>query len=318
MLGRLVNESLKQRNASYPWGDTLSLFSNTDLGICNLECAISNRGEPWTVTPKEFHFRSDPKNVRVLSEAGINLVSLAHNHVLDFGIDALEDTLKVLDKSSIKHAGAGLGFAEAKRPAVLNIFGERVGMIAFTDNQPEWESSKHRPGIFYVPIDLNDVRTKKLLDLIEITKREVDLLVVSAHWGPNWGYEPPAEHVPFAHAMMDAGADIVFGHSGHVFRGIEIYNQRLILYCAGNFIDDYAVDRIERNDQSCVYVVDIPHGKINRLSIYPTMTENFRARFARDYERLEITDKMKELSAKYGTGFKSNATLACLELRVRH
>lgn len=230
MLGRLVNETLRGRTPDYPWGDTRSIMQDADFRLCNLECAISDRGEPWEVTPKEFHFRSDPKNVAVLHAARVNAVALANNHVLDYGYDALIDTLELLDEGRVRHAGAGRNKDEAEQPAIASIQGMKVGVIAFTDNQPEWEARDGVGGILYVPVDLQEPRAQRLLKIVGQTKTKVDILIISAHWGPNWGYEPPAEHVPFAHAMIDAGADIVFGHSGHVFRGVELYKGRVILY----------------------------------------------------------------------------------------
>ena len=99
----------------------------------------------------------------------------------------------------------------------------------------------------------------------------VDLLIVSAHWGSNWGYRPLREHILFGHALIEAGADIISGHSSHVFRGIEFYNGRPIIYSAGNFIDDYAIDRIERNDQSFIFVIEVADRKPKVMRLYPTL-----------------------------------------------
>src|SRR5205807_8814217 len=133
--------------------------------------------------------------------------------------------------------------------------GIKLEFIAFTDNEPAWEATLSHPGVLYVPILLEDRRTEKLLTMVSKTKDVVDFLIVSAHWGPNWGYTPPAEHIPFAHALIDEGTDVIFGHSGHVIRGIEIYKDKPIMYCTGDFIDDYAVDESERNDRSFIFIL---------------------------------------------------------------
>jgi poly-gamma-glutamate capsule biosynthesis protein CapA/YwtB (metallophosphatase superfamily) len=158
-----------------------------------------------------------------------------------------------------------------------------------------------KPGIFYVPIDLNDTRAKKLLEIIRKRKEETDFLIVSAHWGPNWGYRPRAEHPPFARALVEAGADAIFGYSGHVFRGIELYQGKPIIYCAGGFIDDYAVDEVERNDQSCMFVLEIDGSQVQRLLLYPTVIRDFQARLARPGEAEAIAAKMQRLCAEYTT-----------------
>jgi poly-gamma-glutamate capsule biosynthesis protein CapA/YwtB (metallophosphatase superfamily) len=157
------------------------------------------------------------------------------------------EMIKILDKTGIHHSGAGANFEEASRPALFKVNGIKMGMIAFTDNEPDWEGAAQKPGVFYAPIDIHDDRAKRLFEVVRQTKKEVNLLIVSAHWGPNWGYRPRSNHIPFGHRLIDEGADIVFGHSCHVFQGIEIYKDRPILHSTGDFIDDYSVDEIERN-----------------------------------------------------------------------
>jgi poly-gamma-glutamate capsule biosynthesis protein CapA/YwtB (metallophosphatase superfamily) len=317
MLGRLVNKALKERPPEYPWGNTLPLLRGADFRLCNLECTISDDGQPWSSFPKEFHFRSDAKNVGVLLAAKVDAVSLANNHALDYGYDALLDMLEILDRAGIAHAGAGPTLKDAERAAALEILGTKIGIIAFTDNEPGWEATPERPGTFYVPIDLEDERAKHLLELVEETKKRVDLLIVSAHWGTNWGYEPPPRHVPFAHAVVDAGADVVFGHSAHVFRGVEVYRSRPIIYSAGDFVDDYAVDQVERNDESFVFVLETGGPGVLDLSLYPARIESCQTSLAVGLAGRAIGEKMRRLCAGFGTpskwGIKGH-----LDVRIGH
>lgn len=316
MLGRLVNQILKHKPPEYPWGDTLSIFYNADWRVCNLECVISSRGTPWVATPKAFHFRSDSKNVAVLKAAKIDAVSLANNHILDFEYEALFDTLHILKGAGIMHTGAGSNSKEARRQAIAEIQGAKIALIAFTDNEPGWEAATDRPGLFYVPIDPADEHAQNLFDIIRDVRGQADLVVVSAHWGPNWGYEPPEEHISFAHALIDSGADIIFGHSGHVCRGIEIYKGRPILYCTGDFIDDYAVDEIERNDQSFIFVVERDKERITRVLLYPTIIKNFQARRAIGREQKEIIERMQSLCSKFYTNSSWSEEKARLEIEI--
>ncbi|GAP54249.1 uncharacterized protein Rv0574c/MT0602 [Arthrobacter sp. Hiyo6] len=211
MLGRLVNEHLRKAPAAYPWGDTLPVLRAADLRFANLECVLADGGQPQP--RKVFHFRSDLKNVETLKAAGIDVVSLANNHVLDFGVDAFRETPDVLDLAGILHAGAGLNLETARHPAIMTAGSTTVGFLAFTDNQPDWEAAPHHPGVYYVPVDAVDRRTSGLLELVRHTKAMVDILVVSAHWGPNWGAEVPPAHQALGRALVEAGADVVFGHS---------------------------------------------------------------------------------------------------------
>jgi poly-gamma-glutamate capsule biosynthesis protein CapA/YwtB (metallophosphatase superfamily) len=301
MLGRLVNQALKTRDAGYVWGDTLPLLSAADLRACNLECVLSSRGRPWSVPPKVFHFRSDAKNVAVLSTAGIDIVSLANNHVLDYEYEALLDMLEILERSGINYCGAGRNREEARRPARVERQGIRVAMVAATDNEPGWEAAPGRPGTFYVPTGLRDRRVTELQQAVSRLAQDSGFVIVSLHWGPNWGYEPPQEHVELGRALIEAGADAVFGHSPHVFRGIEFYRRKPILYSAGDFIDDYAVDEVERNDESFVFAIEAQAHEVGEISLYPTVISRFQARRADPRTAAAIAAKMQALCEKLGT-----------------
>lgn len=315
MLGRGVNEMLPHTAVRYPWGNTLRILREADFRLCNLECAISDRGEPWP--EKVFHFRTDSANVAVLGAAHFNAVSLANNHALDFGYEALSDTLTILDAAGIAHAGAGMNLSDAFEPAIVKVGGAKIGLVAFTDNEPRWEAGAARPGIAYVPVDFEEERAEHLFQTIAEAKRRCDILTVAAHWGPNWGYEPPPRQIPFAHRMVEMGADIIFGHSGHVFRAVETYRGRPILYCTGNFVDDYAVDEQERNDESFIFLVDRGSTGIQRLRLYPTVIEQCRVLLAEGDRASEIAYKMTRLCQKMGTQALWHAHERFLEIPLR-
>jgi poly-gamma-glutamate synthesis protein (capsule biosynthesis protein) len=316
MLGRLVNEALRHESPVYPWGDTLPLLRGADVRLCNLECALSDRGAPWTATPKMFHFRSDAANAAVLRAARIDAVALANNHALDYGYEALADTLALLDAAAIGHAGAGRTLEEAARPTTIGAPAGRIGLLAFTDNEPAWAATPERPGVLYVPVDRGDPRARDLLGHVRRAREVVDLLVVSAHWGPNWGYDPPPEHAPFARALIDAGADVVFGHSAHVVRGVEAYRGRPILYGAGDYVDDYAVDRVERNDESCVFELETEGAQSRRLRLYPSVIADLQARLARGERAEGIAHSLRDLCAGLGTAAEWDAAAGCLEVAL--
>ena len=315
MLGRLVDEVLRDRPPVSAWGDTLPLFAAANLRIVNLECAVSDIEDPTAWPDKPFHFRSRERNVAALLAAGIDIVSVANNHALDAGEDALIRTLDVLDAAGIAHAGAGRTLDEARAPAIRSACGRSVGVVACTDNEPDWAAGPRRPGVFHVNVGAGDPEWDDLLDAVRRAREVVDLLVVSAHWGPNWGDTPLPAHIRLAHVLVDAGVDIVFGHSGHVVRGVESYRGRPILYCAGDFIDDYAVDPVERNDRSAVFVVDAGPGGIADVRIHPTVIRDFGAWMATRAERDQILGRLARLSARLGTGATTDAEHATLTLR---
>jgi poly-gamma-glutamate capsule biosynthesis protein CapA/YwtB (metallophosphatase superfamily) len=312
MLGRLVNDRLKDAPADYPWGDTLPVLRRADVRIANLECVLAAGGEPEP--GKVFHFRSDPGNVESLRCAGIDVVSLANNHVLDFGPDAFREMLPLLDGAGILHAGAGMDKEAAGMPAALQAAGTTVGVIAFTDNQPGWKADRN-PGVYYVPVADADRRSVELLDRVRRTRSRTGFLIVSAHWGANWGSAVPRGHRTLAHALVEAGADVVYGHSPHIFRGVELYRNRPILYSAGDFVDDYAVDPVARNDQSFIFQLDTEGTTPRTLRLYPTVIRDFQARLA-GAESADIAHRMQRLSAHLGSPSIWREDEGCLEITI--
>jgi poly-gamma-glutamate synthesis protein (capsule biosynthesis protein) len=151
------------------------------------------------------------------------------------------------------------------------------------------------------------------LALVRRTKARVQFLIVSAHWGGNWGHDAPAQHQDLARDLIDAGADLVFGHSPHIFRGVGIHRNHPIIYSAGDFIDDYAVDPVERNDQSFVFMLDTDGGTPRTLRLYPTIIAGFQARLARGAAP-DIAARMQRLSSHLGTLSNWNASGRCLEI----
>ena len=314
MLGRLVNDALADAEftgvgPAYPWGSTLPLLASADIRVGNLEFVLSDDGTAWPA--KVFRFRSDTRNVDSLRAAGFTVVSLANNHVLDYGAEALREMLGTLDAHGILHSGAGVDLEDARRPAICHADTLSVGFLAVTDNEPGWEAEAAAPGVHYVPIDVDDARARELLDLVRHTRSRVDLLIVSAHWGGNWGFDVPGDHRTFAHALIDAGAGVVYGHSPHIVRGVEVYRDRPIIYSAGDFIDDYAVDEFARNDQSFVFLLETDAGIPRELRLHPTVIIDFQARLARGSARA-IAQRMQTLCGELGTHAAWSDARTCL------
>ena len=301
MLGRGVNETLPDVRPDEPWGDVLPLLDSADLRIINLECAITEHKRPWSRTPKVFHFRAEPLAIEVLRAAGVDACSLANNHTLDFEERGLLDTLAHLEGAGIRYAGAGRDPEEAARPAFLR---EGVALVAFTDNEPPFAAGPDKPGTNYLPVAMEPGVLRRVEEAIEAA-REVGAktVVFSNHWGPNMVERPSGIFRRFARAVVDLGADVYYGHSAHVFQGVEIYRGKPILYDTGDFIDDYAVDPKLRNDRSFLFRVCVEGGDLRGLELFPVALPYARVELARGEEREAIFGRMVELSAEMGTTF---------------
>lgn len=227
----------------YVWGDALAVVDRQapDVRIVNLETAITARGSP---APKGINYRMHPGNVAVLTAARLDACVLANNHVLDWGEVGLLDTLETLHQAGLGVAGAGRSELQAAAPLMVPVQGRgRVIVLAFgcaSSGIPQaWAAHGARPGVNMLP-DLSASAITAIAARVRATRRQGDIVVASIHWGGNWGYEIPAEHRSFAHALIDdAGADLVHGHSSHHAIGIEVYRGKLVLYGCGDFINDY-------------------------------------------------------------------------------
>ena len=244
---------------------------------------------------------SDAKNLAVLKAARMDAVSLANNHTLDFNHRGMVEMLKLLDGAHVAHSGVGLSRGEAARLAVSQVKGVRIGFLSFTDNEPAWDAGEGHPGIFHVPVEKYDQRTTELLKTVYQSRRKVDLLIVSAHWGGNWGERPPPQHAALAHELVRSGADVIFGHSAHVCRGVEVFEGGLILYSTGDFVDDYAVDPIERNDRSWMFEIHVENKRVTRLQLYPTVIRDCQASLAHSSDARAMVAEMQDRCSAFGT-----------------
>ncbi len=306
MLGRAVDQEIIRKISVRPeavWGDVLPILLAAELRLVNLECVISARGREWRPQLKAFHFRAHPRAIEFLKAARIDAVTLANNHVLDYGTEALLDCLGLLDQAGIKHAGAGRNLAAAMEPAFLQVAGGGVAVLALTDNEPEWEAAPTRPGVLYVAYDrrgLKEPYRTRVADAIKQARSQAGLVLVSAHVGPNWG-SPSAEIQALAHELLDLGTDFYWGHSNHTPQGIELYRGKAILYSSGDFIDDYMVDEDERNDLSFLFVLGVERGRVAHIRFHPVRIENCRVRLARDQDVLFLQKTMQAKCAALGT-----------------
>jgi poly-gamma-glutamate synthesis protein (capsule biosynthesis protein) len=306
MLGRGVNSYLLRRGPSYPWGDTLPVLKSADFTIVNLESVIARDGQPWARWPKVFHFRADPVAITSLEMAGIDCVALANNHVLDFEEEALKEMLSLLDKSGIRHAGAGLNLDDARRPVLLQNEKLKLAVVAFTDNEPGWAATAKKIGINYLEISTTEESLNLVRQSINQSRTSgADLVMFTVHWGPNMVERPSLLFQQFAHAVIDAGVDIFHGHSSHIFQGIEIYKSKTIIYDAGDFVDDYAVDPTLRNDRGLMYRLSVADKKVKEIELLPVFISRCQVNLAIAAQREKIVERISALSAEMGTDVRS-------------
>lgn len=303
MLGRQMNEVLHHQGPAYPFGNTRPILEQADLTIINLECVIARDGKPWSRWPKVFHFRADPLvALPALQLAGIDCVTLANNHVLDYEEEGLLEMLHLLDEQGLAHAGAGRNRQEAQQPALLETQGLDLAVVAITDNEPGWVATAAHPGTNYLPISLDNNSLREVSQSIDMAREAgSEFVIVSAHWGPNMRQRPFSYFRKFARAVIEAGADSFFGHSAHLFQGIEIYQNRPIIYDAGDFVDDYSVDPRLHNDWGLLFRLHLSEHRVRQLELIPVFISNCQVNLASGITRTLIVERICALCAEIGT-----------------
>jgi poly-gamma-glutamate capsule biosynthesis protein CapA/YwtB (metallophosphatase superfamily) len=257
--------------------------------VLNLECCISERGAP--APGKVFHFRAPAASAEALTRLGVDCVTLANNHALDFGPNALLDTFAHLESAGIQWVGAGADPDEARAPAVLEAGGYSLGVIAAADHPADYAAAPGRPGVAFA-----DLCRRNIPDWLPEAIRGLDAdgILVSPHWGPNMLTEPVAHVRTAAGALLEAGATLIAGHSAHLFHGLG----RRVLYDVGDFLDDYAVDRRLRNDLGLLFLLDLDG---DWLEAIPLKLEFAHTRLADGDDAAWVRRRFREACAAFGT-----------------
>ncbi len=302
MLGRVVNRMIAEHGYTYPWGDVLPAVQGADGFLINLECALTDHTERWSNGGhKPFYFRANPRVVETLQVAGVDFASLANNHAADFGMTGMLDTIRRLEEAGIAHAGAGADLAAAWMPAFLTADNLRVGVVAFADHPAAWAAGPTAPGINYTPVSLAGEYFGAMAEALTVARQQADLVIFSMHWGPNMRVRPTPAFRAFARRVIEAGADVFWGHSAHVVQGVEIWQGKPILYDTGDFVDDYAVDPELRNDLSGLFLLRAQPPAIARIDIIPVAISRCQVNRARGAERDWFVERFTALCAERGT-----------------
>jgi len=296
MLGRGVGAQIAVAGPQSLFSaEVREFFESADLALLNLECCVSDRGRPWEGPGKRFHFRAPPRAVEALAGLGIDCVTLANNHSLDFGYTALSDTLDHLSGAEISAVGAGVNVEQARTPVLLEAGGLRVAVLGFTDHPAGFAARPDQPGVAYA--DLGTGVPHWLGDQVQALAASNDVVLVLPHWGPAMTTHPLPYIRSAARAVLDAGATLVAGHSAHAFHGAA----GRILYDLGDFIDDYALDPARRNDLSLLFLVTVDNRGPQRVEAVPLKLEYAHTRLADSNERAWIRARFTSACAAFGT-----------------
>ncbi len=289
---------------AYPWGEALAELRRADVRIVNLETSVTSSSDAWP--DKGINYRMSPENVGCLTAARVDVAVLANNHVLDWGRAGLDETLAVLHAAGIRTAGAGHTREESESIATCAHGPRRVLVAAAAERGSgvprSWQATDQAPGVVLLE-DLDDDEAKAIAARLDLVRRAGDVAIVSLHWGGNWGYEVEPEHVRFAHALVEHGVDVVFGHSSHHARPIELFRGKPILYGCGDLLDDYeGIRGYEAFRQDLVLLYSLRFGKGGiEVRMKPFRIERMRLVHATPEEVAFLEHAVDDCSRPFGT-----------------
>jgi poly-gamma-glutamate capsule biosynthesis protein CapA/YwtB (metallophosphatase superfamily) len=289
MLGSWTQDVIRDSGYAYPFQQIDSIFEDADIVFSNLEAPFGETGIAFP--QKTYTFQVRPDLINVLVAGKVNLVSLANNHIMDYGVESLLETITLLEKHKVSFAGAGLDITQARRPASLVIRGEKITFLSFSLTFPEefWATDSSAGACFpshtFVYEDIKKYRA------------ESDIIIISCHWGEELLTTPKPYQVELAHKMIDAGADIILGHHPHVVQGIEYYKNKIIAYSLGNFIfGSYSKSATE----SMILKMSWSNGKLDTCKVVPINVFNemveFQPRPLLGRQKTDFLENLNKLS----------------------
>lgn len=280
MLSRGVGRIMKANDDwTYPFQAVAEALRAADLTFANLECPVSDVGRDLH---HKYSFRADPRVIAGLKFAGFDVVSVANNHMFDWGNEALVDTVRRLRESGIVPVGAGANDLEAHYPRRVDLGGVKLAFLAYAAIAPkEAAAGPARPGIAWLA-------PERVLADIRFARPIADVVIVSLHWGVEYARQPSREQVRLAHQIIDAGADLIVGSHPHVVQPLEQYRDGWIAYSLGNFVFDQRPGPMRRG---LMLKVALHNKRISEVTMVPTaINETYQAKLgpaSREPERAE-------------------------------
>lgn len=297
MLGGTAQEVLQKEDYNYPFKYMIPLLAYADIVIGNLEGPLTSICNSSMDLDKKYIFRSPAEKVApALSKAGFNMLSLANNHILDYGAEGMNDTIGALKAHNIHSVGTGKNITEARAGTIVNTTRGRLGFLSYSLTFPEsfW-ATENKPGTAFG-------HQQQITDDIKRLKKLADSVIVSFHWGREKTTELRPYQPKLARAAIDAGASIVLGHHPHVLQAIEQYNGGLILYSLGNFVfGSYSKDA----QTSAVARITLVDGQFHSAEFTPINVLNaeviFQPKILTDAAATRVIDHINQLSQTTNT-----------------
>lgn len=261
MFGRFVKEVTDKHGTEYLFDHVKPYFDKSDYVVGNFENTIINQeASTYDKPEKSIYLNTDISSLETLKKMNFSLVNLANNHTMDYGEEALTETLAALEKVGLRSVGAGKDLEDATKIDYQEKNGLTIATLGFSDVLPAGTSALgHRGGVAAATPD-------NMVPAIKEAKENADLVTVQIHWGQEYDNEPHPRQEKLARAMVDAGADIILGHHAHVLQHVEKYKDAVIFYGLGNFIFDQGWSRTK---DSALVQYDLLEDGTGRFEVIP-------------------------------------------------
>lgn len=319
MLGRSVATRLEKKPQRYIYAfeQVAEILKQGDIVFGNLEAPVTDSTNGLTGVRQggKIVLRNKVEALTAIQFAGFTLLSLANNHILDYYDKGLFDTFELLKKNNIGFSGSGRNLEEARKPAVIEKKGKKIGLLSYTDMSELWY--KGNPNIrFAAEKEKAGVAPRKLEYIkedIERIRQSVDILIVSLHWGVEESFDIPGSQVEFAHEVLDFGADMILGHHPHQFQGIEIYKGKPIFYSLGNFIFD---QNDPENLESFITIIKFSGNRPMHVSAVPVrIFDKCYVAPLKGKDAEGLLRREAELCGKLGTGYEIKENQLVFDLK---
>ena len=309
MLGGTAEPVLEELSYNHPFKQVKQLFNGSHIVIGNLEGPLTNSDKPYI--NKTYLFKTPPEKVApALKQAGFTMINLANNHIMDFGITGLKDTMQALEANHMQYVGAGLNLSQARAGKITETMGQKIGFLSYSLTFPKsfW-ADKHKPGTAFGHEHQikQDIRRMRLLS---------DIVIVSFHWGNEKSTELREYQPLLAHAAIDEGAAMVIGHHPHILQAVEHYKNGIILYSLGNFtFGSYSKD----SEFSVVATAEFRNKHFHSLRLTPinvlNVDVNFQPQILQDEKANRVIEHINNLSSAYSTRLKNRQGIAVLKIK---
>ncbi|MBD1860989.1 MULTISPECIES: CapA family protein [Trichocoleus] len=287
-------EDLVGQDYNWAFAD-MKEYRQADVAMVNLENPLTRATSP--LPDKQFNFKADPESVEVLTDGGIDIVTLANNHAMDYEASGLIETLETLEQAGIHHIGAGRDIKEARRPEILEVKGQRIAYLGYYD------ADLHAADIDVA--GTNPTRNDRIAEDIRAIRKQVDWIVVNYHWGEELAEYPVDMQIQLAHHTIDKGADLVVGHHPHVLQGAEIYKGRPIVYSLGNFI----FGGNSRSDYDTAVLKVALRDKQMKVEFLPVEVTQYQPRIVSGDRGEQILNQIRERSSLFAQPMPSSVIL---------